>query len=144
MTEFTGSEFIKDIVNEISTVIYVELIVVDKILIVIPSISTGSCGQVCNIAVEFPIIRELFDPADLNNGCGTIRSALCFKGRSVEDYTVYLRDFVSNTLRLVDISRPIRNRMSIVAIHNSLTDGELRHVLNHIRTHREILPMRMT
>lgn len=143
MTEFTGSDLIKEIVNEISTVVYVELIVVDKVLTATQGIGTGSCGQLCNMVTDFKINRDLFDPADINNGCGTIRAVLCAKGKSVNDYVVYLRDFKTNTLRPVDVNLPVQSRMSIVAIHESLSDGEIRHALNHFKTHREILPMRM-
>lgn len=138
MTDFTGSESIKEIPSELSASTYVELIIVDK-LISSTQLGTGPCGSDCNIVNEFKIIRDLFDPSDLT----TIRSALCAKGKSTNDYVVYLRDFVSNVLTLADVNRDVMTRMSIIAVSHFLTAGELNFVLNHIRTHREILPSRV-
>lgn len=137
-TEVTGGDPVCDLVNEISASVYVEAIIVDKV-IGVGTVGTGPCDRVCSDFERFEISRELFDPKNIKK----VRSALCFKGRSPSDYTPYYRDFSTNVLTLADYDDPIETRKSLVFLDDSLTDNERAFVLNHFATHREILPARM-
>lgn len=90
--------------------------------------------------------RDLFDP--YRNGCcgaaTTIRDLAVRKGLNPNEYNPYIRDWETNTLSNATYSQAIKIGQSIVLVENELdTESGRASVLQHLSTHREILPNRM-
>lgn len=126
--------------SSLGATVFVEIIIIDKASGVanLPTNLTA-CAQDCDYYRGFKYTRDLF-PLDFTK---TVQSVLNWKGRKIADYTPYYRNYNTNALTDAGYKDTLRNRRSLVFIHTSLTDGQLATAMNHIGTHREILPDRM-
>lgn len=98
-----------------------------------------------NVANSICIDRDLFDPNQKTSSGNrfTIRDLALIKGLNPNNYSPYVRDFATNTLIETSYSTPVDTKMSVLLIENELdTTGGKTRIINHIKSHREILPAR--
>lgn len=125
--------------SALGVTVYAEIITIELNASPDAFVADGSCGRVCDQVLAFKIIRDLIEPDEEK----TVKSALCFKGRSPTIFVPYYRDFNTNSLMPASYLDVIDNRVSIVYFHVDLSDSQRAFAMKHIGTHREILPSRM-
>ena len=141
-TEPTGPDigFSSVDIDPLGATIYIEVIIVDptKGRANLPVSTT--CTANCDTFSGFNYYRDLVHVVANHQ----VQNIIALKGRKRANYTPYYRDYNTNTLRPASYSDLAVNRRSLVFINKSLTEGQLRTALEHLGTHREILPSRMT
>ncbi len=99
-----------------------------------------------NVYREIVLERDLFNPNTKTSAGGTltIRDLAVLKGLKPALYTAYLRDYISGGLTLVDITTPIRTKMSVLLIETAVDSVPTRARLSRqLQTRPNVLPTRM-
>jgi len=136
----TADEFINLLPSELGATVYIEIIVIDQASGVANVGVNTACGRSCDTFSGFTILRDLFDLHPEK----TVREILNSKGRRVADYNAYFRDYNTNTLRTAGFNDVLGNRRSVIFANKVLSDAQVRFAMEHIGTHRETLPSRMS
>lgn len=101
---------------------------------------TGN-NELIKIAYE----RELFNPkTKLNGDVVTIKQLAASRNISPDNYSVYIRDFRTNRIKLSNWNAQIISGISLVFIENQVdTESGRREIINHLSTTQELMPTRM-
>lgn len=92
-----------------------------------------------NVSTRIKLERDLFDPGPSR----TIRDLALVKGLKPSGYTPYIRDLNTGLLTETSYDVIVSTKMSILLVENELdTTNGRRRIMDHIRSHREILPTR--
>jgi len=120
------------------TTIYQELLYVTYVpgdILVAISTERTSCGE-CVQVPSFRSQRELFYGFKYK----TVRVMLAANLRDYTDYTVYRRDFLTNTVVEVTFDTVLKPRDSIVAILPEVVNID--RYLEFLNSHKELIPTR--
>lgn len=120
------------------TTMYQELLYVTYVpgdILVAVSTDRTSCGE-CVQVPSFRSQRELFNGFRFR----TVRALLAANLIDYTDYTVYRRDFLTNTVVEVTFDTALKPRDSIIAILPSVVNID--RYLEFLNTHKELIPTR--
>lgn len=99
----------------------------------------NSVRSTADVSTRIVVQRDLVDPSQF----GTVRGLAARAGLQISKYTPYTRDFATNTLTQVAYATPVKSKMSVVFISNSIVNGKDK-VSSYLASSKEILPARNT
>ncbi len=138
-TNPTSDEYIDLLPSNLCATIFVEMIIIEKTSGISNVSANTACGVICNTYNGFSYLRDL---ARFNN-TQTIKSLLNSKGKSAANFVPYYRNYNTNIISAATYDDVLRNRKSIIFVSTTISQGQLDFAMNHIGTHREILPSRI-
>lgn len=92
-----------------------------------------------DVSTRLVVQRDLVDPSQF----ATVRGLAARAGLSISKYTPYMRDFSTNALTQVTYATPVKSKMSVVFINNSIVNGKDK-ISSYLASSKEILPARNT
>lgn len=135
----TADDYIDLLPSELGVTVYIEIIIIESITGVANVGFNTACARSCDAYSGFRFSRDLLDLGRAR----TVKELLNLKGRRTADFIPYYRDYNTNTLRAAAYADALSNRKSVIFVSTGLSVGQVRVAMEHIGTHREVLPSRL-